>query len=305
MKEKLYRTVLSVLIVVGGVLAVRWTIRAAMTRAYRADRDVGAAEMPVVPAPRLHVLAAIVPKELHVNIAGLAATRRAERMHMPYSLAVTIAEERAKGANWERIDNENAITVKNLSGMDRLYRTPEGTIVLREVRPIKGDDSLMEDFVLPTDAIPEHGDVMTPDMLARRSAHRLKGLMPAVLRDVVIGSPLMTELINRGGGSSLIVHCLADMPVRVAEEAVKKAAINAGWTRTPFTDVPGGTRSAAAAIYGEKNPAANAPKESWSKANLAFCYEVVARAHGAGCDVNYRFTDDEVYIPTKGKTNEN
>ena len=74
MKEKLYRTVLSVLIVVGCVMAVRWTIRAAMTRAYRADRDVGAAEMPVVPAPRLHMLAAIVPKELHVNIAGLAAT---------------------------------------------------------------------------------------------------------------------------------------------------------------------------------------------------------------------------------------
>ena len=102
----------------------------------------------------------------------------------------------------------------------------------------------------------------------------------------------------------MIVHCLADMPVRVAEEAVKKAAINTGWTRTPFTDVPGGSRSATAAIYGERNPAANAPKESWSKANLTFCYEVVARAHGTGCDVNYRFTDDEVYIPTKGKANE-
>ena len=304
MKEKLYRTVLSVLIVVGCVMAVRWTIRAAMTRAYRADRDVGAAEVPVVPAPRIHVLAAIVPKELHVNIAGLAATRRAERMHMPYSLAVTIAEDRAKSANWERIDNENAITVKNLSGMDRLYRTPEGAIVLREVRPIKGDDSLMEDFILPTDAVPVHGDVLTPDMLARRSAHRLKGLMPAVLRDVVIGSPLMTELINRGGGSSLIVHCVADMPVKAAEEAVMKAAIKAGWVRTPFMDVPGGDRPAAAAIYGEKDAAAHAPKESWSKANLTFCYEVVTRAHGTGCDVNYRFTDDEVYIPTKGKANE-
>ncbi len=305
MKEKLCRTVLSVLIVVGCVMAVRWTIRAAMTRAYRADRDVGAAKVPVVPAQRLHVLAAIVPKELHVNIAGLAATRRAERMHMPYSLAVAVAEERAKSANWERIDSENALTVRNLSGMDRLYRTPEGAIVLREVHPIQGDDSLMEDFILPTDAIPVDGDVMTPDMLARRSAHHLKSLMPSVLRDVVIGSPLMTELINRGGGSALMVHCVADMPVKVAEEAVMKAATNAGWTRTPFADVPGGGRPAAAAIYGEKSLAAHAPKESWSKANLAFCYEVVARAHGAGCDVNYRFTDDEVYIPTKGKTNEN
>ena len=61
MRKKLMRTVFSVLVVVGAVLAVRWTIRAAMTRAYRAERDVGAAEMPVVPAPRVWSLAKIVP----------------------------------------------------------------------------------------------------------------------------------------------------------------------------------------------------------------------------------------------------
>ena len=39
MREKLMRTALSVLVVVGAVVAVRWTIRTAMSRAYRAERD--------------------------------------------------------------------------------------------------------------------------------------------------------------------------------------------------------------------------------------------------------------------------
>ena len=90
MREKLVRTVLSVLVVVGAVLAVRWTIRTAMARAYRAERDVGAVEMPVVPATRVWSLAGIVPKELHVNIAGLAIRRSAERLRMPYALAADL-----------------------------------------------------------------------------------------------------------------------------------------------------------------------------------------------------------------------
>ena len=57
-KDKIIRTVLSVAVVVACVLAVRWTIRTAMTRAYRAERDVGEAEMPVVPAHRDYSLAA-------------------------------------------------------------------------------------------------------------------------------------------------------------------------------------------------------------------------------------------------------
>ena len=126
MRKKLMRTVFSVLVVVGAVLAVRWTIRAAMTRAYRAERDVGAAEPPVVPAPRVWSLAKIMPEELRVNIAGLAIRRRAERLHMPYGLAVDLAEDKAKSAGWERLDDENALTIKNLSGMERVYKTPEG-----------------------------------------------------------------------------------------------------------------------------------------------------------------------------------
>ena len=300
MRKKLMRTVFSVLVVVGAVLAVRWTIRAAMTRAYRAERDVGAAEMPVVPAPRVWSLAKIVPEELRVNIAGLVIRRRAERLHMPYALAVDLAEDKAKSAGWERLDDENALTIKNLSGMERVYKTPEGSIVLREVRAIMGDDSLMEDFVIPAEMIPTEGDAMTPDVLARRSARRVKELLPGAVRDVVIGSPLMTELIERGGGAALIVHCVAEMSAADAGRAIEAAARKSGWTETPFDPaVAGGPRARAADAQRRVPPV----KSSWTKQNLTFHFETVSRPDGAGCDVDYRFTDDEAYTLRKGKEN--
>ena len=305
MRKKLIRTVFSVLVVVGVVLVVRWTIRAAMTRAYRAERDVGAAEMPVVPAPRAWSLAKIVPEELRVNIAGLVIRRRAERLHMPYGLAADLAEDKARSAGWERLDDENALTIKNLSGMERVYKTPEGSIVLREVRAIMGDDSLMEDFVIPAEMIPTEGDAMTPDVLARRSARRVKELMPGVVRDVVIGSPLMTELIERGGGAALIVHCVAEQGAKEAAGAIKAAARKAGWAETPFDPaVAGGPRSRAAEKAADAQERVPPVKSSWTKKNLMFHFEVVSRPDGIGCDVDYRFTDDEAYILAKGNENE-
>ena len=172
MREKLARTVLSLLAVLAAVFAFRWTVRTALTRVYRAESTVRPLEVAVEPADKVHDLAALVPKELEVNIAGLSVRRRAERMHMPYALAVDMAEQKALSAGWERLDDENALELKNLSGMERVYKTPEGSIVLREIRPVVGDDSLMEDFVVPAELVPSEGETVTPDILARRSARR-------------------------------------------------------------------------------------------------------------------------------------
>ena len=149
MRERITRTALSLMAVLAAVFAFRWTVRTAMSRAYRAEREVRPMETPVLPAEKVHDLARIVPAELHVNIAGLAVRRRAERLHMPYALAVDVSAERAESAGWERLDDENAATLQNISGMERVYKTPEGSIVLREVRAVVGDDSVMEDFTIP------------------------------------------------------------------------------------------------------------------------------------------------------------
>ena len=284
MRKKLERTAFTIAVTLAAVFAVRWTIRAAVTRAYRAERDVRPVRMPLVPALRVHSLAALVPKALHVNIAGLAVSRRAERLGMPYSLAVDLAEDKATASGWERIDDENALTIRNLSGMERVYRTPEGAIVLRELRAIHGNDTLMEDFEVPAQLVPAPDEQTTPDTLARRSAQRVKELMPAVIRGVVAGSPMMTELIERGGGAAFLVHCVADAPAGDVREWIAKAALAAGWR--PWDNGEG-------------------QGVHYTLANLTMYHEVVERPNGNGCDVNYRFTDDEVYIPTKGKTDEN
>ena len=287
LRQKLARTALSVAILVLAVLAARWTVRAAMSRAYRASRDVGAPEMPFAPSPRVYSLSALVPAELRVNLAGLVVRRRAERLGMPYSLAVDVAEEKAESAGWERLDDENALTIKNLSGMERVYKTPEGSIVLREVRAIMGNDSLMEDFVIPAEMIPAPDEQTTPDVLARRSAAHVKELMPPVVRDVVAGSPLFTELVERGGGAALIIHCVAETSVADATRSIETAARTSGWAKAqnPLAGLKG----------------APAAAESWTKGNLTFYFEVVPRPAGGGCDVNYRFTDDEVFISKERK----
>jgi len=290
MRAKAIRAVISVLVAVGLVLAFRWTVRTALARAYRSDRDMGEVSAPVVQAPRVYSLAAIVPEKLRVNIAGLPIRKSGERLHMPYSLAVELADERARSAGWERIDNEGALTVQNLSGMERLYRTPAGSVVLREMRPLKGDDAYMEDFVVPVELLPDlEVETLLPDDLARRASRAVRELMPALLRDVVLGNPMMTDLIERGGGAAFIVHSIADLSAKDAEGAVRAAAAKAGWREVRLHPDGAGLESAPAAF---------------EKENLMFGFEVVGRPGGAGCDINYRFTDDEVYIPKKGTSNE-
>lgn len=298
MKRKLYRTILSLAIAFGAVLAVRWTIRTAMARAYRGGHDVTAAEVAVVPAPKVWTLAQIVPKELHINIGGLVLQRSAERLHMPYALAVEVADERAKSDGWERLDNPNAVTLKNLSGMERLFMTPDGSVVLREVRAIRGDDSIMEDLTIPAGALPNDGEQTTLDAIAHRSAARVRLLLPPVLRDVVVGSPMMTELIERGGGAALIVRSVSMMAAPATARAIESAARKAGWTETMFAE----KGEPVAAMRKPDSGYAGAPTSSWTKKNLTFHFDVVSRDIGGECDVNYRFTDDESFTSTKGNS---
>ena len=80
MREKLARTVLSLLAVLAAVFAFRWTVRTALTRAYRAESTVRPLEVAVEPADKVHDLAALVPKELEVNIAGLSVNHKVRDM---------------------------------------------------------------------------------------------------------------------------------------------------------------------------------------------------------------------------------
>lgn len=281
------RTVLSLLIAVGCVFAFRWIVRTTMGRVYAPKRVVGTSEISITSVPKTHALDKIIPEELHINIAGLPLDNTAKRLGVPYALAVEIAEGLAESEGWKRMDDEDALTISNLSGMRRLYRTPSGGVVLRELTPIMGDDTLMEDITAPIDLL--EGSEALPDELARTAARRMRELFPSVIGDVVLGNPMMTYLIRRGNGAAFLVHSRSDLSSADARESVEKAALNSGWKATK---IPGG-------LLTEMSPA------MYVKENLTFVFEAVPRKEGPGCDLDYRFSDDEVYDDlTKGKTNE-
>ncbi len=290
MKRKVIRTALSLLVAVGCVLVFRWTIRAAMGRAYSPKRTVGSGVMRVESVPRVHSLEEIVHEDLHINIAGLPIRNTAKRLGMPYALAADLADEMAKSEGWTRVGDEEPLTVRSLTGMERLYRTPSGALVLRELTPVKGDDTLMEDLFAPVDLLGDSLGEVLPDELARRSARRTMELMPAILRDVVVGSPMMTHLIRRGNGAAFLVHSLSPLSAKYAMRAVESAAEKSGWKSMAIPD--------------EELPPEMC-RATYSKENISFVFEVVPRADGTGCDIDYRFSDDEVYDNlTKGKINE-
>ena len=89
----------------------------------------------------------------------------------------------------------------------------------------------------------------------------------------------------------MIVHCVVETSAADAVRAVSAAASKSGWTRdrNPLAGVKGAPTGA----------------ESWTKGNLTFYFELVPRPGGGGCDVDYRFTDDEVMISKKGNNDEN
>ena len=146
--------------------------------------------------------------------------------------------------------------------------------------------------MMPAGTLPNDGEQTTLDAIAHRSAARVRMLLPAVLRDVVVGSPMMTELIERGGGAALIVRCVSVRTAPATVRVIESAARKAGWTEIRLAGAEGARTSA------------SLPRASWTKKNLTFYFNVVSRAEGGECDVNYRFTDDESFISTKGKPNE-
>lgn len=288
MKRKLTRTGLSLLVAVGVVFAFRWTVRTALGRVYVPKRAVGSARIEVRRVPKTHSLDVIIPEDLRINIAGLPMRNTARRLGVPYHLAADLADDMAKSDGWTRVGDEDELTIRNLTGMHRLYRTPSGAVVLRELTPIKGNDTLLEDLFVPVDLI--EGQDALPDELARASARRTRELMPAIIRDVVVGSPMMTHLICRGDGASLLVHSLSQLSAADTMRAVESAAAAAGWKST--------------ALPGDGLPS-EMSRAIYTKENLSMVFEVVARKDGTASDIDYRFSDDEVYEDVmKGKTDE-
>ncbi|MBO4710088.1 MAG: hypothetical protein J5727_09970 [Kiritimatiellae bacterium] len=280
-RRKATRAICATAAAVGGVLVFRWVVQAAALHSGRSEREVAASEAAYVEPLPARSLAEMIPADLETNIAGLALRKSIARMGMAYSLAVEVAAGRAEAAGWVRLDDEDALTIGNLSGSTRTYRTPSGSVVQRKITPLVGDDALCTDLEIPVELIPGATETTTPDELARRSGAHVLSKMPSPIGGVIVGSPLFTEVVKRGRGSAFIVHSVADMPPSAIDRQISAKAHASGWTK------------------------AAGRERVWLLDNLTFTFATSLRPEGAQCDVDYRFSDDESGLYTKGKQDEN
>ena len=102
--------------------------------------------------------------------------------------------------------------------------------------------------------------------------------------DVVVGYPLMINLVERGEGAALLVFTVAETSDVATALAIADGARRSGWTDTR----PAGAR---------QMPDAFPPH--YSRQNLSLDFKITPREDGAGCNVSYRFTDDEVLVPNQ------
>lgn len=278
---KAMRAICATAAAVGGVLVFRWAVQAAALHSAQSERSVSASASEFKEPSLVCTLSAMIPADLEMNVAGLALKKRSVRMGMAYSLAVEVAAERAKAAGWERVDDEDALTFKILSGAEAVYRTPSGSVVHRKLTPLVGDDSLCTDLEIPVELIPAATETTTPDELASRGGAQVLSKMPAPISGVIVGSPLFTELVKRGRGAAFIVHSVVALPPSAIDRQIAERARSSGWAKTAGSE------------------------RVWMLDNLVFTYNSTMRSDGTLCDVDYRFSDDESGLYTKGKQDEN
>lgn len=279
--RKAARALCATLAAVGAVLAFRWVVQAAAMHSARAEQAIDESSAQYVEPSAAYSLSEMVPAELEANIVGLALRKRSVRMGMAYSLAVEVLAERARAAGWERVDDEDALTVKALSGAESVYRTPSGAVVHRRITALRGGDSLCTELEIPIDLIPGATETTTPDELASRGGAQVRSLMPGKIGGVIVGSPMFTELLKRGRGAALIVHSVVSLPPSAVERQVAEKARASGWAKAAGVE------------------------RTWLLDNLVFTYTTSMRRDGTMCDVDYRFSDDESGLYTKGKQDEN
>ena len=80
---------------------------------------------------------------------------------------------------------------------------------------------------------------------------------------------------------ALIVHSVVSLPPSAVERQVAEKARASGWAKAAGVE------------------------RTWLLDNLVFTYTTSMRRDGTMCDVDYRFSDDESGLYTKGKQDEN
>ena len=273
--RKTLATAAALAAVCGAAVAMRWGVRAAVASSgFVGGSDASApAEPDYADAPREHDLAALVPEDLRVNAGGIAVRRDVRILRMPFEQAVEIGAAEAEAAGWEPFALPLTTRFANEIRGGEVYIRPDRTIVCRSFAALRDGTTRREDFELPLGDLAEIQRDLTLDEIAARRGDLVAQQMPAILRDVIPGRLLYTQLTPHRAGAGFLVLALSTFdPGAVRLDAAKRLRAH-GWTRDE----------------------ANAPGV-WRRGNLTAVYDIGDRGDGLGTFAIVRFADDDVII---------
>ena len=275
---RIAHTALALAVTAGIVLLVRWSIRRAVSGGLEIPASV-ASELPSAqPVARTYDLAKLVPRELEVTVMGVSLDLSERTLEMPMELAERTCAAEAEAKGWKRAEEQGLRGHLNEVFGQTMWRRPDEAIVLRRLVPVNDSRTLLKETVLPTAGLSAGaGESTTLGEIESVRGLQTLNAVPSPLREILVGTPAYTQLMRRNGGSAFLMRMLTPMPSAAAERELGNRLAKAGWVRR--THLQRGHRLANLAVFAEFSP----------------------RMDGLpGCEIFYRFSDDEVYVTKKG-----
>lgn len=279
-------TAVALAVTVGTVLLLRFAVqRAVLGGAFDGDAGFAAEPMPLVAAPKAYDLAELLPDEFRMYMGGVSVDEGSREMPMPVDLAERVTDEQSVAAGWEFVNVPMARLALAGRFGDKVWRRPDGALVLRRITPVDATRSSVQEYVVPIPSaqpsVPADGHaIILSSVSATGALARLR--LPQVIADITVGGLFTAFRIARGNGTAFqMVTMLAGTPENAARR-FREAANHAGWR----IDSSGAMAA---------------------KANLSVFVTFQPFGETATC-CTYRFADDENLernMTTEGRTNEN
>jgi len=276
--KRMVTTAAAVAAGVGLVLALQTGIRTLMRDGVTGSMRMGTPENVARPVAKTYDLGLVVPPKLRFAVGGLESRRESVLLPMPQAQAECESAAQAKAAGWRPYDplerfpdcpKEYAADVRKVLKKSGLMQTPDGALVLRTFKSEAGG-TRRDEISIDVNPVSEMKDVQDLGEVIARTGGWVEREVPALLRPLVAGGVLYSQLIERGGGCSYIVLMLRrGKPARVRADQ-DWALTAAGWIRQRRLD------------------------GAWVKGNLMAAFSYDDRAEAGGTLVSLRVSDDEL-----------
>ena len=253
LQRKVLSTATALAVAAGAVVLFRLGVQRLVLGSGDRTADFAVAPLTLVPAPREFDLGRLIPAALDFYVAGSSFSERGEELAMPAALAEEISRNEAEAAGWKPLALPSLRTLAVDALVGRLWRRPDGTFVLRRIRPVTAATSRRTDWVLPLGGLPPSGESMpaaerpaaaapavpaeptgNPYALLAESLARGGGAwrsqLPGVLNDVLVGELFLSRCIRRGCGAAFYATTLVPGTPQAAQERFRAAAGRAGWS---------------------------------------------------------------------------